>query len=53
MLLYEAHRASVLGARVVHADETPIGLVDPAGGKTKRAYIWAYARLRARAGRDV
>jgi len=44
MPLYEAHRAFVLGARVVHADETPIALLDPGAGKTKRAYMWAYAR---------
>ena len=44
MPLYDAHRAFVLGARVVHADETPIGLLDPGGGKTKKAYMWAYAR---------
>ena len=42
--LYEAHRAFVLGSRVVHADETPLGLLDPGGGKTKKAYMWAYAR---------
>ena len=44
MPLYEAHRAFVLGSKVVHADETPIGLLDPGGGKTKKAYMWAYAR---------
>ena len=44
MPLYDAHRVFVLGSRVVHADETPIGLLDPGGGKTKRAYMWAYAR---------
>jgi transposase len=44
MPLYDAHRAFVLGSRVVHADETPIGLLDPGGGKTKKAYMWAYAR---------
>jgi hypothetical protein len=44
MPLYEAHRAFVLGSRVVHADETPIGLLDPGAGKTKKAYMWAYAR---------
>ena len=44
MPLYEAHAAFVLGWRVVHADETPIALLDPGGGKTKRAYMWAYAR---------
>ena len=42
--LDDAHRAFVLGSRVVHADETPIALLDPGGGKTKRAYMWAYAR---------
>ena len=42
--LYEAHRDFVLACPVVHADETPIGLLDPGGGKTKRAYMWAYAR---------
>ena len=44
MPLYDAHRACVLGSRVVHADETPIALLDPGGGKTRRAYMWAYAR---------
>ena len=44
MPLFDAHRVFVLGSRVVHADETPIGLLDPGGGKTKKAYMWAYAR---------
>ena len=44
MPLYEAHRAFVLGSRVVHADETPISLLDPGAGKTKKGYMWAYAR---------
>ena len=42
--LYEAHRAFVLGSRVLHADETPISLLDPGAGKTKKGYMWAYAR---------
>ena len=42
--LYEAHREFILGSRVVHADETPIALLDPGAGKTKKAYMWAYAR---------
>ena len=42
--LYQAHRSFVLASAVVHADETPIGLLDPGGGKTKKAYMWAYAR---------
>lgn len=42
--LFDAHRAFVLGAQVLHADETPVAMLDPGAGKTKRAYIWAYAR---------
>jgi transposase len=42
--LYEAHRAFVLSSRIVHADETPISMLDPGAGKTKKAYMWAYAR---------
>ncbi len=44
MPLYEAQRAFVLASRIVHADETPISLLDPGAGKTKKAYMWAYAR---------
>jgi transposase len=44
MPLYEAHRQFVLSAAVVHVDETPVNMLDPGAGKTKRAYIWAYAR---------
>jgi transposase len=42
--LYEVHKRFVLGCSVLHADETPVPLLDPGAGKTKRAYIWAYAR---------
>ena len=42
--LYDAHRAFVLGARVLHADETPVNMLDPGAGRTKKAYVWAYAR---------
>jgi transposase len=44
MPLYDAHRAFILGSRIVHADETPISMLDPGAGKTKKAYMWAYAR---------
>jgi transposase len=27
---------------VLHADETPVRQLDPGGGKTKKAYLWAY-----------
>lgn len=42
--LYEAHRHFILGCRVLHADETPVPLLDPGAGQTKKAYIWAWAR---------
>jgi transposase len=42
--LYDAHKRFVLECRVLHADETPVPLLDPGAGKTKRGYIWAYAR---------
>ncbi len=44
MPLFDAHRRFVLASRVLHADETPIALLDPGRGKTKKAYMWAYAR---------
>jgi hypothetical protein len=42
--LYEALRDFVLKARVLHADETPVAMLDPGAGKTHKAYVWAYAR---------
>ena len=42
--LFDAHREFVLGSQVLHADETPVNMLDPGAGKTKRTYIWAYAR---------
>ncbi len=42
--LYEALRKFVLSARVLHADETPVAMLDPGAGKTRKAYVWAYAR---------
>ena len=42
--LYAAHKRFVLDSAVLHADETPIALLDPGAGKTKKAYVWAYAR---------
>ena len=44
MPLYDAHREFVLGAQVLHADETPVKMLDPGAGKTVKAYVWAYAR---------
>lgn len=42
--VFEVHKRFVLSAAVVHADETPVAMLDPGAGKTKRAYVWAYAR---------
>ncbi len=42
--LYELHKRFILECRVLHADETPVALLDPGAGKTRRAYMWAYAR---------
>ena len=42
--LYEAQWRFVLGASHLHVDETPVAMLDPGAGKTKRAYVWGYAR---------
>jgi transposase len=42
--LYELHRRFILSCPVLHADETPLPLLDPGAGKTKKAYVWAWAR---------
>jgi transposase len=42
--LYEALRAFALSSGVLHIDETPVSMLDPGAGKTKRAYVWGYAR---------
>jgi transposase len=42
--LFDMHREFVLGSQVLHADETPVEMLDPGAGKTKKAYVWAYAR---------
>ena len=38
--VFEAHKRFVLSAAVLHADETPVAMLDPGAGKTKRAYVW-------------
>ena len=42
--LYDVHKRFVLASAVLHADETPVAMLDPGAGKTKKAYVWAYAR---------
>ena len=32
----------ILGHGVVHVDETPVSLLAPGKGKTKKAYVWVY-----------
>ena len=51
--LFVAHKRFVLSGSVLHADETPVSMLDPGAGKTKRAYIWAYARGELDAQRGV
>ena len=39
----EALKAELLRCQVLHADETPVAMLAPGTGKTRRAYLWAYA----------
>lgn len=41
--LVEALKDEMLGHRVLHADETPVAMLDPGAGKTHRAYLWSYS----------
>jgi len=40
--LVDAMRDALLQHRVLHADETPVAMLDPGAGKTHRAYLWSY-----------
>ncbi|MBC5786403.1 IS66 family transposase [Ramlibacter sp. USB13] len=40
--LVDAMRAQLLQQTVLHADETPVAMLDPGAGKTHRAYLWTY-----------
>jgi transposase len=40
--LADALREFILRHSVIHADETPVALLAPGHGKTKRAYVWVY-----------
>jgi transposase len=42
--LTDALRAHVLGADVVHADDTPLPVLAPGRGKTKTGRLWTYVR---------
>ena len=41
--LVDALRSQLLNEPIVHADETPVAQLNPGAGKTKRAYLFAYA----------
>jgi hypothetical protein len=40
--LAQALKTFILRHPVVHADETPVALLAPGRGKTKKAYVWVY-----------
>ena len=40
--LAAALKEFILGHDVLHADETPVALLAPGRGKTKKAYVWVY-----------
>lgn len=42
--LHDVLKDFVLESAVLHADETPVAMLDPGAGKTKKAYVWGYAR---------
>jgi hypothetical protein len=42
MPLVAALKEYILGQAVVHVDETPVSLLAPGKGKTKKAYVWVY-----------
>jgi transposase len=41
--LVDALKAEMLIYPVLHADETPVAMLDPGAGKTHRAYLWSYS----------
>ena len=41
--LVDALKTEMLTHRVLHADETPVQMLQPGKGATHRAYLWAYA----------
>jgi transposase len=51
--LADALRDFILGHSVIHADETPVSLLAPGKGKTKRAYVWVYRTTNFMAQRAV
>jgi hypothetical protein len=48
-----AKHAALISHGVLHADETPVAMLDQGAGKTKRAYLWSYAMLSFEPLQDV
>ena len=44
--LVDALKTAVLSQAVLHADETPVKMLEPGNKKTKTAYVWAFATTR-------
>jgi transposase len=42
--LVQAVRRHVLGGEQLHADDTPLPVLDPGRGRTKTGYLWTYVR---------
>ena len=51
--LADALKEFILAHRVIHADETPVALLAPGKGKTKKAYVWVYRTTNFTAQRAV
>ncbi len=51
--LAEALKDFILSHSVIHADETPVSLLAPGRGKTRRAYVWVYRTTNFAAQRAV
>jgi transposase len=51
--LVDALRTDLLQHGVLHADETPVQMLDPGNRKTHRAYLWAYCPTSFEAVRGV
>ncbi|MNE98189.1 Transposase IS66 family protein [compost metagenome] len=41
--LVDALREAALAQPVIHADETPVQMLEPGEKKTHRSYVWAYS----------
>jgi len=41
--LVKALKVALLGEAVLHADETPVKMLEPGKKQSKKAYVWAYA----------